>query len=79
MSYMIEVYYREPEDKAREGRLAECASSYGGRLDYREDPEGAGGPICLTFDFPTAEQAWAAADSLRDHSERIDGPQDYGE
>ena len=76
---MIEVYYREPEDNAREGVLAECASKHGGWLDYREDPEGAGGPICLTFDFPRVEQAWAAADSLRSHSDHIDGPQDYGE
>ena len=79
MSYMIEVYYRVPEDKAREGRLAECASAHGGWLDYPESADRVGGPVCLTFDFPTVEQAQAAADRLRSHGEHIDGPMDYGE
>lgn len=78
MSYMIEVYYRVPEDKAREGRVAECAAAHGGRLDYRE-VERLGGPVCLTFDFPSVEEALAAADSLRGHGEHVEGPADYGE
>jgi hypothetical protein len=40
MSYMFEVYYRPPADPAREAALAECVSSHGGRLDYREVPDG---------------------------------------
>ena len=50
----------------------------GGRLDYREVPERAGGPVCLTFEFPGAEEAQAAAESLREHGEHVEGPAEYG-
>ncbi len=78
MSCMIEVYYREPTDEARENRLVESAKAYGGRLDYRESPDRPGGPVCLTFEFSEADQALAAAESLRGHGEHVEGPADYG-
>jgi hypothetical protein len=78
MSYMLEVYYREPADEAREGRAAACAATHGGRLGYREEPTRAGGPVCLTFEFPGAEQARAAAESLRGRGEHVEGPAEYG-
>ncbi len=79
MSSMFEVYYRSPADPAREAALVECVSSHGGRLDYREAPDGnQSGSICLTFEFGDREQARAAAESLRWRGEHVEGPVDYG-
>jgi hypothetical protein len=79
MSYMFEVYYRPPADPVREATLAECVSSHGGRLDYREAPDGnQPGSVCLTFEFSDVEQARAAAEALRRQGEHVEGPMDYG-
>jgi hypothetical protein len=79
VSYMFEVYYRPPEDPTREASLAERVSFFGGHLDYREVPrEGEPGGVCLTFEFPEWEQARAAAESIRQQGEHVEGPMDYG-
>jgi hypothetical protein len=76
---MFEVYYPPPEDLPKEASLAERVSRFGGRLDYREVPEGEGqGGVCLTFEFPEFDQARAAADWLRGQGEHVEGPMDYG-
>ncbi len=76
---MFEVYYRPPEDPSKESTLKECVSGFGGRLDYREVPdEGEPGGVCLTFEFDDLSRARAAAESLRQHGEHVEGPVDYG-
>jgi hypothetical protein len=78
MSYMFEVYYRPPPDPAREAELAERVTVHGGRLDYREAPDGGLGGVCLTFEFGDLSQARAAAESLRLQGEHVEGPVEYG-
>jgi len=77
MSYMFEVYYRPPVDPVREAALAERVSKMGGRLDCREDPTEHTG-ACLTFEFDDWDRAEAAANSLREQGEYVEGPGDYG-
>ena len=79
MSFMIEVYYRAPADELHERRVSACAGSHGGRLDYRELPDSATGPVCLTFEFDVLGQADAAADCLRGGGEHVEGPSRYGD
>lgn len=79
MVYVLEIFYRAPTDEQRERRVAACASSHGGRLDYREMPDAPGGPVCLTFEFDALDQARAAAGCLRDDGEHVEGPVDYGD
>jgi len=79
VSSMFEVYYRPPADPAREAALADCVSSHGGRLDYREAPvDDAVGSVCLTFEFRDRERARVAAEALRRQGEHVEGPTDYG-
>jgi hypothetical protein len=77
MSFMFEVYYRSPEDPAREARLCAAVTAEGGRLDFREPPSTAGGPICLTFAFDSRPQAESAAEALRKRGEHVEGVSDY--
>ena len=80
MSYMIEIFYRAPTDDRRESEIADCAKSHGGRLDFRESPpEGASGPVCLTFEFDAHDLAAAAADCLLRQGEHVEGPSSYGD
>ncbi len=75
MSWMFEVVYRKPEDPDRERRLSECASQYGGVVDYREDDWGSlQDAICLTIEFPTLELAQNAASKFLEMGEYIAGP-----
>jgi hypothetical protein len=79
MSYMFEVHYRPPADPIRESALTASISFHGGRLDYREAPDGhRAGSVCLTFEFDDLEQARAAAETLRRQGEHVEGPVDYG-
>lgn len=78
MSFMFELYYRSPEDKARESRIVADVAAAGGRLDYREAAVSSGGPICLTFEFDSREQAETVAETLRERGEHIEGVSDYG-
>ena len=78
MSYMVEVYYRPPADPVREAESAGRVTIHGGRLDYREVPDGGPGGVCLTFEFSDLGQAQAAAESLRRQGEHVEGPVDYG-
>ena len=52
-------------------------SSLGGRLSYREDPNGRTG-VCLTYEFEERDCAEAAARALREQGEHVEGPCDYG-
>jgi hypothetical protein len=77
MSFMFELYYRSPEDKAREVRIVADVAAAGGRLDYREPADTAGGPIVLTFQFETREAAEAVATALRQRGEHVENVCDY--
>ncbi len=79
MSYALEVYYRPPADPNKETALLVCIAELGGRLDYREEPNGKPREsICLTYEFDDFDQAAAAAECLRQRGEYVEGPQDYG-
>jgi hypothetical protein len=78
MSFMFEVYYRSPEDHAREARLCAAITAAGGRLDFREPASEAGGRVCLTFAFDSRDQAESAAEALRKSGEHVEGVSDYG-
>ena len=80
MTYMFEVYYRPPADPQKEAALLERVVGFGGRFDYREEPENSGNfPwVVLTYEFDELERAEVAAAYLRRSGERLDGPQDYG-
>jgi hypothetical protein len=79
MSVMVEVYYRLPADPKKEAALTERVTALGGRLDYREGPEGNGqSGICLTYEFENFDLARKAADALRQLGEHVEGPMEYG-
>ena len=65
-TFICEAVYQPPEDPNREAEFAALASAHGGHLDFREFY--GSGAIALTFEFPTYDQAQAAADALRQAS-----------
>jgi hypothetical protein len=77
MSFIFELYYRSPEDKARETQIVSEVVAAGGRLDCREPEEKSGGPICLTFEFDSREQAEVASAALQKRGEHVEGVCDY--
>jgi hypothetical protein len=77
MSYMFEVYYRPPADRARESTRTARVEREGGRLQFRED-DAESGPICLTYEFDDFELAERVADDLRTRGEHVEGPANYG-
>jgi hypothetical protein len=78
MAFMFELYYRPPEDAAREARLVAEVAEAGGRLDYREPAPRMGGSICLTFEFESREQAESTAAALRKRGEFVEAVCSYG-
>ena len=79
MSFMFEVLYRSPPDRQREAVISDRVGRFGGRLSYREEPDGVGvGPVCLTYEFDEFDVADRAASSLRERGESVKGPFDYG-
>jgi hypothetical protein len=79
MSFMFEVCYRPPADAPREAALTRQIAALGGRLDFREEPNGqALGGVCLTYEFDDLESARVAAQKLREQGEYVEGPVDYG-
>lgn len=78
MTYMFEVYYRPPTDPERETLLTRQVAELGGRLDYRDDATPYTG-VCLTYEFDTLEAAEAAAQTLREQGEYVEGPSAYGD
>jgi hypothetical protein len=79
MSYMVEIHYVPPANPTKESALLKCIAELGGRLDYREEPNGERRQnICLTYEFDDLEQAATAAERLRQQGEHVEGPQDYG-
>ncbi len=73
---MCEAVYPPPENPQRETEFSTLAAAQGGHLDFREYY--SSGAIALTFEFPTYEQAQAAADSLRQAGAHIDSLGAYG-
>ena len=79
MSYIFEVYYKPPVNQKKEASLLERVARFGGRLDYREEPnDNQSDSICLTYEFEDPDQAAFAAECLRQQGEHVEGPQDYG-
>jgi hypothetical protein len=74
MSFLFELYYSAPEDRAREVRAIADVETFRGRLDFRE----VGKSIILTFEFDEIENAETAANLLRSRNEHIEGPSSYG-
>jgi hypothetical protein len=79
MSFMFEVYYKPPVNALKEAALTDRVSRLGGRLDFREEPDGpVSGGVCLTYEFDDLESATKAASALRQLGEHVEGPVDYG-
>jgi hypothetical protein len=67
VSYIIEVFYRQPRDPEREIRLAEQVAIFGGQFDFWEEstiPE-VSSSICITFEFTDERQAAQAVTMIR--------------
>jgi hypothetical protein len=80
MSVMFEVLYKSPLDPQREAIISERVGQFGGRLTYREEPDVVGiGPVCLTYEFTSFQDAEKAASRLRSQGEHVEGPMDYGD
>ena len=61
MSFMFEVYYKPPVNALKEAALTDRVAHLGGRLDFREEPDGpASGGVCLTYEFDDLESATKA-------------------
>lgn len=80
MTYMFEVYYKPPADRAREQQISATAQAFGGRLDMREEPKGDGslGGVCLTYEFADLGSAESAAQALRASGEHVEDIGEYG-
>ena len=76
MSYMFEVYYKQPGNPLKETALSSRVAIFGGRLDYREDATDHTG-VCLTYEFDNWDKASQAAEALRQLGEHVEGPMDY--
>jgi hypothetical protein len=74
---MFEVYYKPPVDPKKEAVLTEVVSRVGGRLNFREGPEGKGG-VCLTYEFDGLAEAEGAGEALRKQGVHVEGPVEYG-
>jgi len=81
MSFMFEVYYREPTDPSREDRLSALLVPFGGRLTFREEPtaHSVSRAVVLTYEFDDLQSAEKAAKTLQGSGERVDGSMDYGD
>ncbi len=79
-TYMFEVYYAPPTNPDREARIMAGVAKFGGRLDYREEPDAhQKSSICLTYEFDDFEQAQIAASELRQQGEYVEGPGHYSD
>ncbi len=79
MSIMFEVYYKAPPDKKKEAELTVQISRFSGHLTFRENPNEYGSTsVCLTYEFDNLSLAEAAAESLCQQDEHVEGPIDYG-
>ncbi len=79
MTYLFEVYYRPPADAVYEATVARRVAEFGGRLEFREDPAGPVGGVCLTFEFDDLGRAETAADALRRTELHVEGPCEYAD
>jgi hypothetical protein len=79
MSFMFEVYYKAPVDLKKEEEITGVVARLGGTLDFRETPAGTDTKaVCLTYEFHELESAQAAAASLRQRGDHVEGPVSYG-
>lgn len=77
-THMFEVYYTAPINFAKEAHITDRVATFGGRLDYREEPDAHQKAFILTYEFDTIEQAQSSANDLRQHGEHVKGPFPYG-
>lgn len=79
MSFMFEVIYRAPMDEQKNKLINGIVAAYGGVLDCIEEPEPHGpSSVILTYEFNSYDQAFTAANKLRELGFKVDGPYDYG-
>lgn len=79
MTFMFELYYKAPPDPGKETELSSRVANLGGRLVFRELPDGVHRhSVCLTYEFDNLSDAEAAAEQLREHGEHVEGPVEYG-
>ena len=78
-TYMFEIYYAAPANHDKESRITAHVTNFGGRLDYREEPDTPERAICLTYEFDNFEQAQLSADGLRQQGEHVEGPSLYSD
>ena len=72
---MIEIYYRKPDDMARERKITSILADHNGEVTYKETD--SGDSICLTAEFDSWENAGVAIAMLRDAGEYVEGPTEY--
>ena len=77
-SFMFEIYYKAPVSSEREEAIASALKPFGGRLDCHEYSGGSDGPVILTYEFGSLEQANAGAEVVRALGEHVEGPGPYG-
>jgi hypothetical protein len=75
MTWAFGVYYKPPANPAKEEALTKRVQTLGGRLDFREEPVGAG--VCITYEFDDVQKADHAAGLLREQGEHVEGPYQY--
>jgi hypothetical protein len=74
---MFEVYYTRPANPRKETELTERVARFSGRLSYREADGNQSQSVCLTYEFDDLERAHAAAQSVRELGEHVEGPVEY--
>ncbi len=81
MSFMFEVLYHAPPDAQKEAQITAVAHMKGGQLTHRDEPsvDDISQAVCLTYEFPDLALAEAAASTLRQSGEHVEGPMDYGD
>ena len=81
MSYMIEVFYREPSDPSLDADILATAKQFGGEQTFKEEPKPGdiSRAVCLTIEFDDIESAEAATLTLQNLGRHVEGPMDYGE
>jgi hypothetical protein len=81
MSYMIEVFYREPSDPPLEAEVLGTVKQFGGEQTCKEVPKPGdiSRAVCLTIEFDDIESAEAATLALENLGRHVEGPVDYGD
>ena len=75
MTWMFELYFKQPCAPEQEQAAITAVAPYGGRLDFREISQAN---ICLTFEFEKRSKAEAAHQSLFNRGLHVEGVGEYG-